>query len=256
MARLNILGQSGTGKSWAGGALIERVLDPDHPENPGSESFDVAIHFDPEDEERGLSDVNENPLYRRLDVTRQLSRKLDWRKVLWNHRRVRVVPDMRLDEMRETFGDICGDVFQLVKEDQPELSALVSCDESGDIVPQHEADDRALVAQTRGRKYGLETIHSCQRPQQLHTTIISQCDRRFYFRINDENDLNKIDKQAGFNVNRIPDDGRALSDLKNREVVVENVGSGEFVVESTEDWTRLRPHYADDDGILDEALPV
>lgn len=256
MARLTILGQSGTGKSWAGGALIERIMDPEHPENSGTESFDLAVHFDPEDEERGLSDAENNPIYQRLDVDAKLAKKIDWMRAVYNHRRIRVVPDMMESEQRELFGAICGAVFDLVKDVAPDLTALISCDESGQIVTQNGADSRALKAQTRGRKYGLETVHSSQRPQQLHTTVISQSDRRFYFRINDDNDRGKLQGQAGFNVNRIPDLGVGLSGLDDRQVVIENAGSGELVVESTENWTRIRPHYAQDDGIIDEALPV
>jgi hypothetical protein len=256
MARLTVLGQSGTGKSWATGELIERILDPEHPNHPG-ESFDIAFHFDPEDEERGLSDEEHDPLFYRLDVDVQMASRIDWMKVAFNHRRVRIVPDMKPEHQRRLFGEICGALFELVKDVRPELTGLLSCDEAGGIVTQNGADKRALEVQTRGRKYGLETIHSCQRPQQLHTTVISQSDRRFYFRINDDNDLDKLQGQTGFNVYRISDmDGRGLSDLEDREVVIENVDTGEFVVQITDNWTRLRPHHADDDGVIDEALPV
>lgn len=256
MARICLIGQSGTGKSWAAGAILERVLDPGHPNNPGS-SFDLAVHFDPEDEETGLTDRNHDPLYQRLDVDVDLARRLNWKKVIYNHRKLRVVPDMREDEKRELYGAICGAVFSLCKDVAPEWTAFISCDEAGQYVRQHDADDRVLTVQTRGRKHGVETMHICQRPQQLHTTVISQSDRRFYFRVNDDNDLGKINKQAGFNVHRVPElDGYGLDDLEDRQVVVENKSSGEYVVQSTEDWTRIRPHHAKDDGIADGALPV
>lgn len=256
MARMTCIGQSGTGKSYGSGALIERILDPNHPDNPGT-SFDLAVHFDPEDEERGLSDSEHDPIFKRLDVDEDMAAKLDWAMVIYNHRRIRVVPDMREEQMGELYGIICGAAFKLVKDYAPELSILVSCDEAGQFVTQNGADKRVLTLQTRGRKQGAETIHICQRPQQLHTTIISQSDVRFYFRVNDDNDLGKLQSQAGFNVNRIPGlDGRGLEDLRDREVVVENTQTGEIVVESTNDWVRRRPHHAKDDGIMDAALPV
>jgi len=101
-----------------------------------------------------------------------------------------------------------------------------------------------------------QTVHSSQRPQQLHETVISQSDRRFYFRLTNDRDLGKISPQTNFNVNSVPGIGKGLSELEDCEVVIENVDSGDVVVESTEDWIRIRPHYADDDGIIDEALPV
>jgi hypothetical protein len=65
----------------------------------------------------------------------------------------------------------------------PERACLLSCDESDQIVTQHGARDVALTIQTRGRKYGVEMIHSAQRPQRLHTTLLSQTDRDFWVRI-------------------------------------------------------------------------
>lgn len=258
MARIVVIGQSGTGKSWGAGALIERVLDPQHPGNSG-DTFDIAIHFDPEDEEVGLSaaDGDRKPLYRRLDVDTGLASRLDWLKTIYNHRRLRIVPDMDEPEMREFYGVICGAVFTLVKDVAPDLTAYVSCDEAGQLVTQHGADPRVTTLQTRGRKYGAETCHISQRPQQLHTTIISQSDRRIYFRVDNDNDKGKLRKQAKFDVDRVPvSTGTGLESLQDRECIISNKSSGEFVVESTDDWTRLRPHYSGDDGLVDEVLPV
>lgn len=248
MARICLLGQSGTGKSWAAGAIIERVLDPDHPDNPGT-SFDFAVHFDPEDEEIGLSDAANDPLYRRLDVDADLARRLDWKRVLVNHQKIRVVPDMKQEEARELYGAICWAVFTLCKDVIPEATAFISCDEAGQYVTQVGADDRALAVQARGRKHGVETLHICQRPQQLHTDIITLSDRRIYFRVDGDNDVAKIVKQSD-----VP--AHELRTLDDRECIIENKGSGDRVTESTETWTRIRPHYADDDGIVDDALPV
>ena len=171
---------------------------------------------------------------------------------------------MAEQHQRELFGAICKATFALCKDHWPDTTALISCDESGQIVTETDAPDAALTVQTRGRKHGVKTIHSAQRPQQLNTTIVSQCDRRYYFRISDDNALRKLNKQAGFNVNRLPASveselvtpGAGLSDLKNRIVVGENVTSGDILVQSTDDWTRLRRHVADDDGILDEGLRI
>lgn len=256
MARITVIGQSGTGKSYGAGSVIERVLDPSHPDNPG-ETFDIAIHFDPEDEEVGLSDQDNDPLYQRLDVTAEMAASLDWRKVIYNHRKLRIVPDMREEQMRTVYGDICAAVFTLVKDLAPDLTAFVSCDEAGNIVPQHGADDRVLTLQSRGRKHGAETCYICQRPQQIHTGLLSQADRRIYFRVDNDNDLGKLDKQAGFSVQSVEvPNGRGLESLRNRECIIENRSSGDYVVESTNEWVRMRPHYSGDDGIVDDALPV
>lgn len=261
MARLSIIGQSGTGKSWAGGALIERVLDPQHPDHPG-ETFDLAAHFDPEDEEIGLSDADNRPLYKRLDVDVETARSLDWKRVLLKHRRIRVVPDMTVEDGQKLLGTLSGAMFDLCKNHRANPNGFLSSDEVGTYATQTGIDKRVLIAQTRGRKHGLETSHSMQRPQQAHSELISETDRRFYFRINDDNAIGKLQSQAGFNVERLPEAagseyaGLSLSELPDRTVVIENVSTGELAVESTEDWTRLRPHYSEDDGVIDDALPV
>lgn len=261
MARMVMLGQSGTGKSYGQGCLLERALDPSHPDN-GGETFDMAVHFDPEDEERGLSDPDNNPLFATLNVDVKDARRINWAVLIAGRERVRVVPDMRTGHSRQLFGVIAQACFKIAKDHLPNRSILLSCDESGDIVTQNGAADAALEVQTRGRKHGLETIHACQRPQQLHTTILSQVDRRFYFRISGDNDVRKINGQSGFDVNRIPvesehiNPGDGIQDLPNRVVVAENTSNGEIAVESTENWTRKRPHYAGDDGVLDSVLGV
>ena len=177
--------------------------------------------------------------------------------MIWRYGQVRVVPDMNKGETRHLYGVICGAVFRIVKDLKPDATAFVSCDEAGQFVKQNNHHPDVLELQTRGRKHGAETAHASQRPQQIHTTIISESDRRFYFRINDDNALGKIQAQAGFNVNRVPGlDGRGLSDLEDREVVIENNSTGDIIVEKTDNWNRKRPHYADDDGIIDGVLPV
>lgn len=250
MARIAVIGQSGTGKSWGAGAIIERVLDPDHPDNAG-QTFDLAVHFDPEDEEKGLCDRDSDypPLYKTLEVDEALASKLDWMKVIYNHRYVRVVPDMNEEPMAELYGVICGAVFTLCKDVVPELTAFISADEVGQYATQNGTDPRVLRVQSRGRKYGVETCHIMQRPQQVHSELISQSDVRFYLRITDDNDIRKLSSQTQFNAN-------ILEAFADREVMVENSSTGDYVRESTNDWTRLRPHYAGDDGILDESLPV
>jgi len=47
-----------------------------------------------------------------------------------------------------------------------------------------------------------------------------------------------------------------LQTLDDRHCIVKNKSNGEHVEDCTEDWTRIRPHYAGDDGIVDGALPV
>ena len=126
---------------------------------------------------------------------------------------------------------------------------FVSCDEAHNLVPQNAFDKRVERLITGGRKHGVECLHISQRPQLLHTTVIFQADWRIDFRVNDDNDLAKINKVSAF-------PATMLQDLDDRMCIVENKGTGDWKSISTEDNGRKRPHYSRDDGIVDEHLPV
>lgn len=260
MARINVIGQSGTGKSYYAGKLLEQAV----PE------FDLAVHFDIEDEEVGLSDANHDPIYQTLSVDPELAGELNWMKVVANHKKIRVVPEgMTVDEMRELYAVLCGVVMRLCEKVVPEWSAFVSCDEAHNIITQTDFDQRVERMVTGGRKHGVECLHITQRPQLLHTTVISQADRRVYFGVSDSNDLAKINSQSGFNAD-------ILQELPSRVCIVENKSTGDFrivVVDPSQEEhvpdhlrerfalvvdedDRKRPHYSGDDGIADRHLPV
>lgn len=67
--------------------------------------------------------------------------------------------------------------------------------------------------------------------------------------MNGEHDLKKIDRMANF-------DATELTSLGSRRCIVENKDSGEWIEIDTNEIERLRPHYSDNDGIADDALPV
>lgn len=248
MARLSVIGNSGTGKSYGAGAIIERVLDPDHPENPGK-TFDVAVHFDYEDEEKGLSDVEHDPILQRFDVTASKAARIDWPYFLYKHRRVRVVPDMSKAKATELLGVICGAMMDLCRDFEPELTGFLSLDEAHLFIPQSNTDERVHRLISGGRKHGVEFLVITQRPANLHTNCMELSDRRFYFRVDGDNDLSKLQRVTTFDADR-------LQRLQDRDVIVENKSTGEHEKQSTNDWTRVRPHYAKDDGIIDDALGI
>jgi len=163
MARTAVIGNSGTGKSWAAGAIIERVLDLDHPENPG-ETFDLAVHFDYEDEEMGLSDANHDPIFQRFDVDADLAATLDWVSLLANHQRLRVVPDMTPEQARKLLGVICEALMTLCKERVPEATAFLSIDEAHNFIPQSNEDERIHYLMSNGRTTASSTWSSVSAP--------------------------------------------------------------------------------------------
>lgn len=238
MARVVVLGRSGTGKSYYTGSLLEQTVP----------MFGLACHFDIEDEEIGLSDRNHDPLYLTVSVDREKAGRLDWRRVLIKHRKIRVVPeDLTEDEQRALYAEICRQVMRLGK--QTDATAFVSCDEAHNVLRQNDLPKECERLITGGRKHGVECLHISQRPQLLHTTVISQADRRIYFAVSDSNDLGKINKQSNFQAQK-------LKDLPARTCIVENKDSGEWTEVDTDGIDRERPHYSGDDGIVDDHLPV
>ncbi|MBZ6496010.1 ATP-binding protein [Haloterrigena longa] len=239
---MTVIGASGSGKSYYTGALLEDRVP----------NFDIAVHFDLEDEEGGLS-VEGNALYGTLVVDKDRFESIDWPKCLFNHRKLRVVPDALDDEeIEELYGQICEAAMSLCKDLEIEAapeSALVSCDEAHQVLSKHSLDSRVNRMQTGGRKHGVETIHLAQRPALMPLTILSQSDRRIYFHVSEQRDIDKINKASTFDADR-------LKNLQAREAIVENKHSGEFEKIDTDNCDRERPHFSGDDGILDDALPV
>lgn len=253
MARITILGMSGSGKSWYAGAMLEKIVP----------KFDLAVHFDLENEETGLSDANSDPLYQTLRVGRERydgDEQINWIKTIYRHRKLRVVPEGLVgDEARDLYGRICEAVMLLCK-DLPKLdmpdgafvpsSAFVSCDEAHNLVPQaRKIDERVERMITGGRKHGVECLHISQRPQLVHNTVITQADRRVYFGISGDRDIAAINKQCVFNAKK-------LKKIGERQCIVENKDSGDTETIDTNTVDRIRPHHSGDDGLADDALPV
>lgn len=238
MARVTVLGRSGTGKSYYCGYLLEQTV----PE------FDLAIHYDIEDEEIGLSDRKHDPLYKTLPVDKATAKRVNWPTVFANHQKLRLVPQsLTEDEMRELYARICRVVMQICQ--QHDVTAFVSCDEAHNILKQNDFPEACERLITGGRKHGCEHLAISQRPQLLHSTVISQADKRVYFGISDDNDLKKINKTSNFPAGK-------LQDLPSRTCIVENKDSGEWTKLNTDGVGRERPHFSGDDGIVDEHLPV
>lgn len=239
MARIVILGASGSGKSWYAGWMLERA----------APNFDYVIHFDIENEEVGLSDSSD-PLLKTVFVDEKRYERLNLPQVVYRNQQVRVVPEgLTLEEMRELYGRLCRTAMILAAEEDVG-TVYVSCDEAHNVVPQeNNLDDRIERLITGGRKYGAEVQHTSQRPQLLHKTALSQVDRAIYFRLGEDNDISKVQKQAEVNAHK-------LRELGKRECIIENRDSGEWMIQDTEELSRHRPHYSGDDGIVDEVLPV
>lgn len=229
MARMTILGSSGTGKSWYAGWMIENIA----PE------LEYGIHLDYEDEERGLSRA-ENPLYETAAIDEDLL-STDFESVLRRDKRLRVVPDglkkSEIQDLAESLADAAlevGDCF-------------FSWDEAHNVAGKHEIGDRLERLVTGGRKFGVEWLAVTQRPQKLHEDILSQSNVSVYFAVDSDRDLKKVDESSSVDIDRI-------RELDERQAIIENHGTGDVKAIDTNNLDRKYPHVAGDDGKAEDVL--
>lgn len=235
MARTVCLGRSGVGKSWYAGHYIESVLP----------KFEYGIHYDIEDEEKGLCEDYDHdpdsPYLGKLPVDSEIMQKSDMENILRKYKKLRVVPEgLTSDELEELFARLCDAAMEV--ED-----CHVSADEAHRYIKNSSIDERVNRMATGGRKYGVEWFITTQRPQNLHEDILSQANYGVYFQITKDRDIKKVNKSSGINAER-------LRKLGERKAIIENFDSGNIQQVDTNDLERKTVHYASDDGKADSAL--
>jgi hypothetical protein len=248
MARKAIFGRSGAGKSWYGGHYLEEIVP----------KFDYAVHFDIEDEERGLSRPQDS-IFKTFYVDKEFAnREVDYQgrvmplvsAVVLENKKVRVVPDgLTPTEQRGLFAELAGLSMEIGK---TEANFHLSADEAHQVVPDvaDDLDERVIRMLTGGRKKGVEFCLITQRPANMHSEAYSQLNYAAYFSLTKDVDIGKVNGSCGFNAYNV------LPELDVREFVLEDLDSGELRLHSTEDDTfeRDRPHAAADDGVADEII--
>jgi len=230
MARITLLGQSGTGKSWYSGWLLENVV----PE------FEHAIHLDYEDEEQGMS-LSEDPLYVTLFVDEELLDSLDFESVVERNKKLRVVPDgLTKDEIGDLAEELAAAALELG-------DCYFSIDEAHNVCESQSIGPKMERLVTGGRKRGVEWQAVTQRPQKLHEDVLSQSNISVYFAVSKDRDLKKIGDSSDVDAERI-------SNLEKRQAIIENHDSGETKTIDTNNLSRKYPHVAGDDGKADDVL--
>lgn len=264
MARVTIMGQSGSGKSWFAGQKIESVLDV--PED-SDDHFEYAVHCDLEDEERGLSvtTTDHEPLLKTFNCSREdlyrmvvvneknppdyiperelkdgyLVNLPKW--VLYKNKYIRAVPDGLDDEERTILVEMMADAAMMVGD------CHFSLDEAHLVARKHNIGPKLSRLVTGGRKYGVEWVFISQRPAKIHEDILAQANIGISFQLSSDRDLKKAeDSSEAFSAED------TLPSLGKRKAIVENFDTGEIAELDTNNLERKRPHIADDDGKSDE----
>jgi hypothetical protein len=260
MARVAILGQSGSGKSWFTGQKIGEILDPD---DDDADQFEYAVHCDLEDEEQGLS-LAEDPLLKTFECDKHLLRQLvvvnpenppsyipdeeladgpamalpKW--VLYRNKYVRVVPDGLDDAEQVILVEMMADAALKTGD------CHFSLDEAHLVASTHKIGDKLSRLVTGGRKRGVEWVFISQRPAKLHEDILAQTNITVYFQLTSDRDLKKANDSA-----ETFDAEAVLPNLGPRKAIVENHSAGQHVEIDTNDLERRYPHIAGDDGKSD-----
>lgn len=256
MARTCIFGKSGSGKSWYTGKKIADILEPEDED----EEFEYAIHFDIEDEERGLSlegdsllktfECDAETLRRQVAVDPEdppdyiPERELEsgplialpkW--VVYKNKYVRVVPIGLKDDERIALSEMMADAAMKTGDCHFSMDEAHVIAQTGVIGPRLER----LI--TGGRKRGVEWAFITQRPQAIHKQIIAQSDIGIFFQLTSDRDLTKAD-----HLSENFDAEETLPELGNRICLIENYNDGTVRKVSTENLERKYPHVAGDDG--------
>lgn len=241
MARVAGLGRSGTGKSWYAGYLMERVI-PD---------FDCAIVLDLEGEEKAFCHKTDEykPILKSLYLDKAMLEEIDLYEEIKKNRKVRIEPDsLTSSEQRELFDNLAKIAMRLGRDGN---SVYVACDEGHVVAPNNAIPEGTERMVTGGRKKGVEWQLTTQRPQKIDETPLTQADRLIMFGISGNNDLQKL-RDAEVPVSVVDEVGN----LDEREAIVYNVNSGDYKRINTNEMERTRPHLADDDGVIDDHMPV
>lgn len=260
MARVAIFGKSGSGKSWYTGKKLTDILEPDDED----EEFEFAIHYDLEDEERGLSqegnallktynidaeelqaqvvvDPDDPPEYVPDEELEDGGLIYKPAMVFYKNKYVRVVPIGLTDDERVALAEILADAAMKAGDTH------FSMDEAHVIVQTGVIGDKLKRLITGGRKRGVEWCFITQRPQAIHKQIIAQADTGVFFQLTSDRDLKKADALA-----ESFDAEDTLPSLGSRIAIVEDYDTGNAWKIRTEDMERDYEHIAGDDGKADD----
>jgi len=230
VARITVLGSSGTGKSWYAGWVLENT----------ALEFEHAVHLDYEDEEKGMS-LADNPMYLSAYIDEELLGKVDFENLLRKDKRLRVVPDgLTKSEIRELAEKLADAALEVG-------GCFFSWDEAHNVTEKHDIGDRMERLATGGRKYGVEWLAVTQRPQNLHEDVLSQANVTVCFSVDSDRDLKKVVESTSM-------DRSEIKTLDERQAIIENHDSGEMKKIDTNNLDRKYPHVAGDDGKAEDVL--
>jgi len=180
------LAQSGAGKSYALGVLLEELL---------AKTTARLVVLDPNGDFARIGELHEAALLTVADSADPRRYRSALRRSL--QRRSRGVV-LNLNPLEPVLWDgIVSEALALLWERRDQQRAtIIVIDEAHNFVPSDNVESnvaRSLIKiAAEGRKYGLWLILASQRPQKLHGNAISQCDNLVLMRITSQTDVDHI----------------------------------------------------------------
>jgi len=189
--RIFITGQSGSGKSYLAKVLLEEFADNRYP----------IVLIDPEGEYASFKevystiivggehgDLSFESLNVGLDKLIELVYNGDFQFLIFD------TSQKMSSEQEKLHADILYDVFDIAGRKRYPLILLV--EEAHLIAPERRGMSKtlelAIEIAKRGRKRGLHSIWVTQRPADISKKVISQCNIRFFGRLQDPTDINAL----------------------------------------------------------------
>jgi DNA helicase HerA-like ATPase len=204
--RILVIGKSGSGKSW----LVEYILERDIIDN--EKNF---LIFDPKGgEHNGFLDF---PGARVLIVGREVFPHVNNEfcvGLLRMYKRLIVIPNM-LDfaEIRKLMDCMSYAALQVG-------NLVVVLEEAQLIYPHNQTLKWSEILVTSGRSNHIDVIIVTQRPSEIDSTVVSQCNIRFFFQMDDEPDLERVKSL-------LKDAKKLLPELRPKQCYYRNYLTGE-----------------------------
>ena len=186
-----LLAQSGAGKSYALGVVLEELLERTSARIVVIDANGDFAHVGELPSAIGVLLAEGRDPKRYRSCTRRLA-----------HRSVRGAV-FNLNTLDPALWDgIVNDVLALLWERRDEQRpTIIIVDEAHNFVPADPVPDAVSRALGRiaaeGRKYGLWLILASQRPQKVHSNVISQCDNLILMRLTSQIDIDHIASAFG-----------------------------------------------------------
>lgn len=207
--RFLVVGQSGTGKTW----LAQYIADQYY-QNHDAKIITISAHKNDLAEQGDFSYLQHMKI---LNIREeQLAQGISIKKAVIDQPYLHINVELTDEEIQEELNDIHKAIFSLSG------PVVVVIDEAHTTFSKHYAPNGLIRCITQGRSEGVVPIVVLQDITGCNKVAVSQSNHLFAFRITDTNDLNRLEKRFGQQLDE------KLPDLDKYEALHYNHDNGEL----------------------------